>query len=953
MSFDWDFYLSQSGCKAVPDNLLGHYMASIQSRLEVGRMCEVVYSDIEGTKELEYSNDCKDKYWLAVIKLVCGPLVQLSYISPNTPPAKTSTEATETHLNTTEASSIIPHKTGEIFWLDTTTRGVYKYGHCKETGLELSPPHLLSNNFTLLEYHSWYDWVDTQSLSTTWLPLDTSFPSGSGLSPADTLGPGVKFELRSAHEPNQFWCVTVTECYGGVLGLSYDSPELVPCTDMHCFYLDPRLYPCGTVHSNSQYTFSVPDKLREKGGGLGYPEQVWKVVQQSFCEFRAEIKAPNWCFEKDKLDPVKHDFEERMLLTVIDPNKQDRFRVAIVDKVLDEFNFSISLLEETNVKLLCQGGSENMVPISWAIENKFLEKASLQNMSCSPLSKIAAKNLFLAMNKKGTSFEIGQKFEFCQCYGDKQFCIGCINDINGHILTVEIFPESGPTTILVSTRSMNMFPAGWCQAQGMDLFVASHFSLAKNEESSTEMVTGTVVTEILEAADEVKSEIDKPVSFVRPMQVISASTSSWCPPIYFNHLCYSASFLSKHRLESLPRFIGSGPVRLVMREVLSRLIGSSFKSGAVLKKLEFGEDRRRRPDFWLENMKGKSRVLMLQADVEIPSKTCQVTAFCREVCQKLSCCPYLFGPQLVGEECPSACNSRPKSHFQVEGESGGRSSRRGKRGRKRPKVVGGEREDSVVEESSVVAGDSSDSGSSSPNCSTIVTTNTTRDNSPEVGEGGKRRYGPKNWGELLPPSEIRTRGAKLPSFSLQLKVRPSKKDVEELEKLIAAKCEASPPSSPPRPPSPKLLRSKTAQAALASIIEPIKLDVATEPEPCVKNALGPAFSLDQTTTSPPFREPPPIRHILLPSNPLLWTSTDLSDYLADQSDVAHMAHLFKEEQVDGQAFLLLNLPTVLEHWKLRLSEAIMIARHVKSVKLAFYKQFVFGGQSRREGGGWG
>ena len=57
--------------------------------------------------------------------------------------------------------------------------------------------------------------------------------------------------------------------------------------------------------------------------------------------------------------------------------------------------------------------------------------------------------------------------------------------------------------------------------------------------------------------------------------------------------------------------------------------------------------------------------------------------------------------------------------------------------------------------------------------------------------------------------------------------------------------------------------------------------------------------------------------------------------------------------MDGQAFLLLNLPTVLEHWKLRLMEAIMIARHVESVKLAFYKQFVFGGQGRRERGVWG
>ncbi len=40
---------------------------------------------------------------------------------------------------------------------------------------------------------------------------------------------------------------------------------------------------------------------------------------------------------------------------------------------------------------------------------------------------------------------------------------------------------------------------------------------------------------------------------------------SWCPPIYFNHLCYSASFLRKPRLEALPKYIGPGPVGLCLR----------------------------------------------------------------------------------------------------------------------------------------------------------------------------------------------------------------------------------------------------------------------------------------------------------------------------------------------------------------------------------------------------
>jgi len=59
-----------------------------------------------------------------------------------------------------------------------------------------------------------------------------------------------------------------------------------------------------------------------------------------------------------------------------------------------------------------------------------------------------------------------------------------------------------------------------------------------------------------------------------------------------------------------------------MREVLSRLIGSSFKSGAVLKRLEVGEQRRR--DYWLETMKVskanlKKNIFGQDCDVLLPA----------------------------------------------------------------------------------------------------------------------------------------------------------------------------------------------------------------------------------------------------------------------------------------------------------------------------------------------
>ena len=70
----------------------------------------------------------------------------------------------------------------------------------------------------------------------------------------------------------------------------------------------------------------------------------------------------------------------------------------------------------------------------------------------------------------------------------------------------------------------------------------------------------------------------------------------------------------------------------------------------------------------------------------MPSLASQVPGFCKEVCQKLACCPYLFGPLRVGEDCPTACTTRPKSHFSAEGEADRRLGRRGRRGRKRVKV---------------------------------------------------------------------------------------------------------------------------------------------------------------------------------------------------------------------------------------------------------------------------
>ena len=242
--------------------------------------------------------------------------------------------------------------------------------------------------------------------------------------------------------------------------------------------------------------------------------------------------------------------------------------------------------------------------------------------------------------------------------------------------------------------------------------------------------------------------------------------SSWCPPIFFNYKCYSASFLSRTRLAGLPKKVGPGPVQLVIREVLNLIIGSSFKSGSVLKRLEAKKDTAN-VDFVIEELKGKSRVLNLKAKIEIPTKTHQVEKYLREMCQKLSACPNMVATKVYTDACPVDCHNRPKTEFREDdGQNGGTKSEASKAPRKKGKKR--KHPDALLVEKANMAQTTTSSDESE--------TSSSRPSSPV-----SRKKRSKEWGTILPKSEIRTRGAKLPNFSLHMKIRPSRKEQRAIE----------------------------------------------------------------------------------------------------------------------------------------------------------------------------
>uniref|UniRef100_A0A7N6FK34 SAM domain-containing protein n=1 Tax=Anabas testudineus TaxID=64144 RepID=A0A7N6FK34_ANATE len=83
---------------------------------------------------------------------------------------------------------------------------------------------------------------------------------------------------------------------------------------------------------------------------------------------------------------------------------------------------------------------------------------------------------------------------------------------------------------------------------------------------------------------------------------------------------------------------------------------------------------------------------------------------------------------------------------------------------------------------------------------------------------------------------------------------------------------------------------------------------------------------------------PQVTHRHTNTSPLEWSVTDVVRFIRT-TDCAPLARIFLDQEIDGQALLLLNLPTVQECMDLKLGPAIKLCHHIERVKLAFYQQF--------------
>lgn len=138
--------------------------------------------------------------------------------------------------------------------------------------------------------------------------------------------------------------------------------------------------------------------------------------------------------------------------------------------------------------------------------------------------------------------------------------------------------------------------------------------------------------------------------------------------IYFNHKCFTGPSLSKGKICSLPQYVGPGPLRLVMEEVVTKMISVAYVPPRILNDLSSKSFEDLLIARGLTNtapmeFKAKYQKRVHRETIPVCLNPDDVTLYCECVCEHLKCCYNLFGPNLYdGDDCPGHCRALTKSN---------------------------------------------------------------------------------------------------------------------------------------------------------------------------------------------------------------------------------------------------------------------------------------------------
>uniref|UniRef100_H2MQY3 Scm like with four mbt domains 2 n=1 Tax=Oryzias latipes TaxID=8090 RepID=H2MQY3_ORYLA len=785
--------------------------------------------------------------------------------------------------------------------------------------------------------------------------------------------PGMKLEVANKGSPDTYWVASIITTCGQLLLLRYSGYGEDRKADFWCDVMTAELHPVGWCAQNNK-TLMPPQAIKDK-----FSDWTEFLIQ----DLTGSQTAPANLLEgplrgKNTVDLI----QEGSVLELQDLSDPFLYwPVRVVQNVGGRLRLRYAGLSEEDRDFWLFYLDVRLRPLSWALENHLkLETPSL--MTCMELffikggagwSKLVVFPRQDHVDLPKHSFRTGMKLEIVSRWEQLQICPVSVTKVTQ--VTLDDLSEGAERRSVVCHASLpGILPVQWCLKNGVALekprgyegqdfdwadylkqsgteaapescfpdtwhnrgFAKDMWLEAVNPQRPAEVcvaqiiqVRGRLLWLRLEGTDPLSEcivDVDsmdifpvgwceansypltsplKPVCqkqvavvqpekhFVPPETLVSAllgvSGSAngryCCSKIFVNHRCFSGPYLNKGRIAELPQAVGPGKCTLVLKEMLSMLVNSAYKPGRVLKELQELEDQSW--DCQEETLKAKYKGKTYRSTIRTVRLAEQIPDFCQKVCLKLQCCPNLFSPALVTDKCPENCSVQTKTKYTYY---------YGKK-RKLPKPGGGE--EALGEEPTKPA--------------------RRRKKRKAIFVQKKRRSSAVDFTSAGEDDE----DAALQSGSEATSSEPRDDHTD------ASSVEIN--SSRPR-------RAATLRRAVSTGNSAFSQEAATGPRRSTRSL----SSYNQNNTKYELTKEEDAEEeeaqLVLDRNPLDWSVDEVVQFISS-TDCASLANIFREQDIDGQALLLLTLPTVQECMDLKLGPAIKLCHQIERVKVAFYRQY--------------
>ncbi|CAL4101522.1 unnamed protein product, partial [Meganyctiphanes norvegica] len=832
---------------------------------------------------LEVENQRDDghlQYWVARVVNICGPLLRLCFISP---------QDVNVHC-----------------WREVFSGGLHPLGHCASRDIPLGPPVDLAKQLLLPE--SLASAIESvQNAINCGKSVIAEALTENGFTHAQCIKTGMKLEVLSEYEAYSGWVATVMRNCGGRLLLCYDTPDS-PGPYLWQFYQHHTLRPRGWIEKEGPPWRYFPPESNGK-----HSESDWKDVLKRSQEENVESFTPSVLC--DMVDFIStSSLVPGMLMEAVNFLDPRTVHIAAVKEIIDENHIKIVLKtnadstgdEISRITTLCdpllfpKGFCYNhniplCPPSNWHGEGNFNWEKYLQSY---PELIVVPEELFPKhQTAEDLGFEMGMRLEATNpvCRGD----IGAatIEKIFCNILMVRLDSTVEKVQILMHAKSQELFPTGWCQTNKYPLRLPPDY--CPNPKPHIQVSSSNISEKTTENSSSSSSQ---------------NSDSRWCPRIYVNHWCYTGPYLSKSKVAKQTQSVGPGSVELVLREVLNMTISAAYVPTRVLRELErcngFNGPNVQ-PSWRTTTLKAKFKRYSYSATVPVATLVSDMSDYLSAICQTLQCCPNLWSTTQSGEACPLICYAQ----VQAVGSSTGNSGTSIVRSRGRPPLNRG-------------------SGGRWGNSTSRTLHRRKR--------GGRKRL-------FVPIRAHKPHHPKLLAACLDDLGEPLDDDYEddlegedqEIAEAMSCSDEGgdnmSPSSRATSPSCVLMVPGKRKKRGFArDLINSLHMVFDNTRRLSLRMRSSNDSGNVGSTRSGGSESSGRLKPADVQSDPLLWTVDDVEHYVVSQPTISHHAPKLKDQQVDGRAFLLLNLPTLIHHLSLPHSSAVALAQHVCRVKLAHF-----------------